>query len=80
MKSQNFKCNFGRSPQPFQIQVDPEFIDYTKKKVELTRFAEDVEQPDFTDGYVSVEQNISYPRLFQGKLLFKYILGAAVTP
>jgi hypothetical protein len=50
MKSQNFKCSFGKSPQPFKIQVDPDFIDYTKKKVELTRFAEDVEQPDFTDG------------------------------
>ena len=50
MRPQNFQCSFGASPQHFEIQVNPDFLNYTRQKLELTRFAEDVDQPDFTDG------------------------------
>ncbi|KAG0651050.1 Epoxide Hydratase [Hyphodiscus hymeniophilus] len=46
----NFVANFGPSPAPFTIKVNEEFIAFTKQKVALTRFPEDVDQPDFTDG------------------------------
>ncbi|KAM3083548.1 hypothetical protein ACMFMG_004197 [Clarireedia jacksonii] len=46
----NFKVTFGSSPQPFTISVDPEFIRLTKLKASLTRYTNDLSQPDFTDG------------------------------
>jgi hypothetical protein len=48
--AQIFKANFGNSPQPFSIDVDPGFIEQTRLKASLTRFTTDVIQPDFTDG------------------------------
>lgn len=50
MSSRNFQGTFGKSPAPFQIKVDPEFITLTKQKVSLTRIAEDVDQPEGSDG------------------------------
>ena len=45
-----FKASFGSSPAPFQIDVDPAFIASTKLKASLTRYAVDLDQPDFADG------------------------------
>ena len=50
MSGQNFEGCFGKSPTPFKIKVDPEFVEFTKKKVNLTRYAVDIDQPDYTDG------------------------------
>jgi len=50
MSSQHFHATFGKSPTPFQVNVDPEFIALTKEKVSLTRMAEDVDQPEYSDG------------------------------
>ncbi|PQE23770.1 epoxide hydrolase protein [Rutstroemia sp. NJR-2017a BBW] len=46
----NFRATFGSSPQPFNISVNPEFIRLTKLKASLTRYTNDIYQPDFTDG------------------------------
>lgn len=46
----NFKATFGTNPQPFKIQVDPEFVRITKLKASLTRYTTDLNQPDFADG------------------------------
>ena len=48
--AQNFKATFGRSPAPFKIDVDPDFIQQTVLKASLTRYAVDIEVPDLTDG------------------------------
>ncbi len=45
-----FKANFGPTPKPFKIQVDPEFIKFTKLKASMTRYTEDIEQADWLDG------------------------------
>lgn len=50
MGGPNFECSFGKSPAPFKIKVDPEFVALTKQKVALTRMVEDVDQPDCSDG------------------------------
>ncbi len=46
----NFKATFEEIPQPFTIQVDPEFIKSTILKASLTRYTQDIEQADFVDG------------------------------
>lgn len=48
--SQNFKANFGNSPAPFKIDIDPKSIDETLLKASLTRYAVDVEEPALQDG------------------------------
>ena len=48
--SQNFKANFGSSPAPFVIDVDPKFIEKTVLKASLTRYVADIEIPDLLDG------------------------------
>jgi hypothetical protein len=45
-----FSCTFGDTVTPFQIDVKPDFIKKTTLKASLTRFADDIQQPDFTDG------------------------------
>jgi hypothetical protein len=49
MRPRNFQGSSGYLLN-LSKSVNPDFIDYTKQKLELTCFAEDVEQPDFTDG------------------------------
>jgi len=46
----NFKAIFNEAVTPFTISVNTDFLELTKLKVSLTRFAEDQDQPDFTDG------------------------------
>ena len=48
--SQNFKATYGSAPAPFKIDVDPGFIEKTVLKASLTRYAVDVDEPDFQDG------------------------------
>lgn len=45
-----FNATYGLSPAPFTIDVLPDFITQTKLKASLTRYAKDLDQPDFTDG------------------------------
>lgn len=47
---ENFNATFGSSPQPFEIDVDPGFIEETRLKASLTRYAVDIEIADFEDG------------------------------
>ncbi len=42
--ARTFNAAFGTSPQPFQINVDPEFIANTKAKLSLTRYTTDLDQ------------------------------------
>lgn len=46
----NFRVVFGSSPQPFHIDVDPNFVANTQLKASLTRLTEDIDQPDWVDG------------------------------
>lgn len=46
----NFIANYGSSPAPFKIDVHPSFINETIKKVGLTRYTVDVEEPDLASG------------------------------
>ncbi|KAI6785803.1 uncharacterized protein J7T54_006142 [Emericellopsis cladophorae] len=46
----NFKATFGKTPAPFQIDVDEEFIAQTKLRVGLTRLPMPIDQPDHTEG------------------------------
>jgi hypothetical protein len=46
----NFKATFGKTPVPFQIDVDEDFIAQTKLRVGLTRLPTPIEQPDLTEG------------------------------
>ncbi len=48
--SQNFEANYGNSPAPFKIDVDPTFIKETVLKASLTRYAVDLEEADLLDG------------------------------
>ena len=45
-----FRAKFGASPAPFKIDLEPEFVHQTKLKASLTRYASDLNQPDFVDG------------------------------
>ncbi|RFU74755.1 alpha beta-hydrolase [Trichoderma arundinaceum] len=47
---QPFKAQFGSQPAPFEIQVDPSFIEETRIKASLTRIATDLVQRDSHDG------------------------------
>ena len=53
----NFKASYGDSPQPFEIDVDPEFVSYVKLKVNLTRYTTAIHVPDWLEG--PPKQNIS---------------------
>lgn len=46
----NFAYNASSTPQPFTIDVDPEFIAATELKVSLYRPSRPITQPDWTDG------------------------------
>ena len=46
----NFNATFGDSPAPFTVDVSPDFIDYIKQKVSLTRYVNDIDVPDFSEG------------------------------
>ena len=46
----NFKATFGKTPAPFQIDVDEDFIAQTKLRVGLTRLPTPIDQPDLADG------------------------------
>jgi pimeloyl-ACP methyl ester carboxylesterase len=46
----NFKATFNDTIKPLTISVKEEFLKLTKLKVSLTRFTQDQEQPDPTDG------------------------------
>ena len=46
----NYQANFTEDVVRFNINVNKEFLQMTKLKIGFTRFAEDQEQPDFTDG------------------------------
>jgi hypothetical protein len=45
-----FSGTFGDTVAPFQIDVKPDFIKETTLKASLTRFTDDLQQPDFADG------------------------------
>lgn len=45
-----FSGTFGDAVAPFRIDVNPEFIKRTTLKASLTRFTDDLQQPDFADG------------------------------
>ena len=45
-----FNATYGAVPAPFKIDVSPAFIARTKLKASLTRYAMDMDQPDFADG------------------------------
>lgn len=46
----NFHATFGKSPAPFQIDVDKDFISQTKLRASLTRFRLGIDQPDLAKG------------------------------
>lgn len=46
----NFEASFNETIQQFTINVHEEFIASTKLKASLTRFVDDIKQPDYTDG------------------------------
>jgi pimeloyl-ACP methyl ester carboxylesterase len=46
----NFEASFRETIDRFKIDVDEGFLSNTKLKASLTRFVEDISQPDFTDG------------------------------
>ena len=46
----NFKATFGKTPAPFQIDVDEEFIAQTKLRVGLTRLPTPIDQPGHIEG------------------------------
>ncbi|TVY58560.1 Juvenile hormone epoxide hydrolase [Lachnellula suecica] len=45
-----FNASFGDTPQPFKIDVDPEFIALTRLKASMTRFVDEIDLPPFTEG------------------------------
>lgn len=45
-----FKATFNNLICPFSVSVKPEFLELTKQKIKWTRFAQDYEPPDSTDG------------------------------
>ena len=47
---ENFNATFGSSPSPWKIDVRPGFIEETLRKVSLTRYTKDIDEPDFTEG------------------------------
>lgn len=49
----NFKANFGSSPLPMKIDVDPSFIAETRLKAALTRNPIDIDVTPFTEGVPS---------------------------
>ena len=49
-QGRNFQAVFKKTPTPFTIDVDSDFIDYTKQKVALTRFPEAIQQPVLEEG------------------------------
>ena len=46
----NYEAQFTDDVLPFTINVNKEFLHIAKYKAGFTRFAEDIDQPDFTDG------------------------------
>jgi hypothetical protein len=46
----NFKASYQETVEKFTISVDEDFIASTRLKASLTRFIDDIDQPDFTDG------------------------------
>lgn len=48
--TQNFQATYGSSPAPFIIDVDVDFIQETRLKALLTRYLQDIVQPDLIDG------------------------------
>lgn len=50
LAAENFDATYGSSPAPFKINVRPDFIEETVQKVSHTRYAVDVEEPDFASG------------------------------
>jgi Epoxide hydrolase N terminus len=48
--SLNFEATFTEAITPFTISVHESFLERTVLKVSLTRFVDECEQPDFTDG------------------------------
>jgi pimeloyl-ACP methyl ester carboxylesterase len=46
----HFQATFSNDVTPFTAAVDEQFLAATKQKVSLTRFVDDMEQPEFTDG------------------------------
>ncbi|KAH8705876.1 Alpha/Beta hydrolase protein [Talaromyces proteolyticus] len=45
-----FRANFSDSPQPFNIDVDKDFIDNTVLKASLTRFVTPVDEKEYLEG------------------------------
>lgn len=46
----NFKATFCEAVTPFTIDVDGGFLATTKLKASMTRFVDDIDQPEYTDG------------------------------
>ncbi|KAK9795982.1 putative Alpha/Beta hydrolase protein [Seiridium cardinale] len=46
----NFEASFNENVQKFRIAVHENFLVTSKLKASLTRFVDDIDQPDFTDG------------------------------
>lgn len=44
-----FRATF-KATQPFKIDVDDNFVAFSKLKASLTRYTVDIEQPEWVDG------------------------------
>lgn len=50
-EGRNFRATFSKTPIPFSIDVDRQFIEETKQRVALTRFPTEIQgQPDLAEG------------------------------